>query len=89
MRKWMDKWSNAGFDAIEEILSKSPLTGKFCHGDEPGYADCFLVPQVGNARTMGAGVAAWPTVERIANACAALPAFAKAHPDTIARTLAR
>jgi maleylacetoacetate isomerase len=88
-RKWMDKWSNAGFDAIEQILATSPFTGKFCHGDQPGYADCFLVPQVGNARSMGDGVEAWPNVERIANACAALPAFEKAHPDTIARSLAR
>ena len=86
---WYNHWIAEGFAAFEALLASSADTGKFCHGDEPGYADCFLVPQVGNARTMGAGVAAWPTVERIANACAALPAFAKAHPDTIAMTLAR
>ena len=88
-RKWMDKWSNAGFDAIEKILATSPFTGKFCHGDTPGYADCFLVPQVGNARSMGDGVKQWPNVERIANTCAELPAFVASHPETIAKNLGK
>jgi maleylpyruvate isomerase len=85
MANWMAKWSNAGFDAIEAMLSGSPFTGAYCHGDTPGFADCFLVPQVGNARSMGRGVANWPTIERIANACAELPAFRRADPASLAR----
>ena len=80
MAKWMAKWSNAGFDALEAMLSSSPLTGRFCHGDTPGFAECFLVPQVGNARSMGRDVSAYPTLARIADACADLPAFQRADP---------
>ncbi len=85
MAKWIEKWSAAGFDALEALLANSPFTGRFCHGDTPGLADCFLVPQVGNARSMGNGVAAWPVVERIANACAQLPAFRRADPASLVK----
>lgn len=85
MAKWIAKWSDAGFYALEALLTDSPFTGQFCHGDSPGLADCFLVPQVGNARSMGNGVAAWPTVERIANACAELPAFRRADPANLSK----
>lgn len=82
--KWMAKWSDAGFDAIEALLAKSPMTGRFCHGGAPGFAECFLVPQVGNARAAGRSLAAYPTIERIAAACAELPAFQRADPLHVA-----
>jgi maleylpyruvate isomerase len=85
MAKWMAKWTKAGLDALEEKLRSSPLTGRFCHGDAPGYADCFVVPQVGNARSMGRGVKDWPTIERIADACLELPAFQRADPANIGK----
>lgn len=84
MNKWMAKWGDAGFDAIEALLTQSPLTGVFCHGDQPGFVDCFLVPQVANARSSGRDLAAHPTIERIAHACAGLPAFQRADPVQVA-----
>ncbi|MDB5571605.1 MAG: maleylacetoacetate isomerase [Hyphomicrobiales bacterium] len=80
MNLWMDKWSNAGFDALEAQLQASPLTGRFCHGDAPGMADACLVPQVANARLAGRDVAQWPRIAAIAAACDALDAFARARP---------
>ncbi len=69
MDAWMDKWSQAGFDALEAQLRESPQTGRFCHGDAPGMADACLVPQVANAVLAGRDMTRWPMIARIADAC--------------------
>ena len=82
MRAWRRHWITVGFDALERQLAGDARTGKFCHGDRPGVADCFLVPQIFNARrpTVGLDVAAWPTIARIFDACMREPAFEAAQP---------
>jgi maleylacetoacetate isomerase len=30
---------------LEKRLAEEQGTGRFCHGDIPGFADCVLVPQ--------------------------------------------
>ena len=85
MGKWMNKWSAAGFDAIEAMLAASPERGVFAHGDAPGYFECFLVPQVGNARSMGRDISGYALINGIADACAALPAFQRADPARFGR----
>lgn len=79
---WMDKWSKLGFRALEGLLAHEQ-TGAFCHGDTPTMADICLVPQVYNARITGRDLTPYPTVVRIADACDALAAFAKAHPQRL------
>ena len=77
---WSQHWIAEGFAAIEALLASSPDTGRFCHGDTPTLADCCLVPQVFNARRFGVDLTAYPTIAAIDAACAALDAFAAAHP---------
>jgi maleylpyruvate isomerase len=79
--QWYRHWIVEGFDALEKLLAGAPETGRFCHGDMPGLADICLVPQVNNARLAGMDIAPWPTIQRIAAACAEIPAFAAAHPS--------
>ena len=79
---WMREHMQRGLDAFEALLGR-PGTGRFCHGDAPGLADCFLIPQLYNARRWGLDPAAWPMMSRIEAACAEEPAFARAHPDRI------
>lgn len=81
--KWTQKWSSAGFVALEARLANDRRTGRYCHGDVPTMADTCLVPHVFNARAMGHDVSAFPTCLRIVDACNALPAFAAAHPDRV------
>jgi maleylacetoacetate isomerase len=50
-------------------------------GDEPSLADCCLVPQLYSARRFGVALDGLPTLLRVEAACAALPAFERAHPD--------
>lgn len=73
-------WIKEGFDTLEQILATSPRTGKFCVGGTPTMADCCLVPQVFGARRWKLEMSAYPTINRIVEACEALPAFIAAHP---------
>lgn len=77
---WYRHWVGLGLAAVEQLLADHPQTGRFCHGDTPGLADCCLLPQVFNARRYGCPLDAMPTLQRIAAACEALPAFVAALP---------
>jgi maleylacetoacetate isomerase len=79
-KEWAALWIRRGFDALERALQDDE-TGRFCHGDAPGLADCYLVPQLYNARRFGLDLTPYPTLRRIEEACAALPPFQAAHPD--------
>ncbi|SFM43302.1 maleylacetoacetate isomerase [Rugamonas rubra] len=78
--QWVVHWVGEGMAMLEAHLARDPHTGRFCHGDTPGLADCCLVPQVFNAQRFDIDMAAYPTVMRIHANCAALPAFVQAHP---------
>ncbi len=78
--QWHRHWVIAGFAALEQMLEKSSCTGTFCHGAEPTMADCFLVPQVYNARRYHLDLSPYPVIARIDAACAEHPAFIAAHP---------
>ena len=77
---WALHWMALGLCALEQHLAHEPGTGLCCHGDTPTLADCCLVPQLFNARRFGMDMAPYPTLQRIAQHCAALPAFVAAHP---------
>jgi len=79
--QWYRHWVENGLAAFERMLADSPHTGRCCHGDQPTLADICLIPQVYNARRLKADLSAMPTVVRVADYCAALPAFEAAHPD--------
>jgi maleylpyruvate isomerase len=68
-----------GLEALEVVARET--AGRFLIGDTPTIADVYLVPQLYGSRRYGADLAAFPTLRRVEEACAALPAFAAAHPD--------
>ncbi|HUH61032.1 MAG TPA: maleylacetoacetate isomerase [Candidimonas sp.] len=77
---WYRHWVAQGLSAIEIMLATHPDTGQYCHGDQPGFADACLVPQVANARRFDCDLTAMPTIVRIDAQCASLPAFQRAAP---------
>jgi len=77
---WYRHWVEDGLLAVEKLLTSSPMTGRFCHGDTPTMADLCLVPQVANGRRFKADLSACPTVMRIDAECQKLKAFADAAP---------
>jgi maleylpyruvate isomerase len=78
---WYRHWVALGFNALEAMLTQSPYTGRYCHGDTPTLADCCLIPQVTNARRYALSMAPYPTITRIDAACRTLPAFEQAAPE--------
>lgn len=79
-KAWMQHWLVDGFESMESHLARHPGTGKFCHGDMPTMADCFLVPQVFNALRVGVDLAPYQNLARIYANCIAMPAFIAAAP---------
>ena len=78
--RWYRHWVETGLEAVERALA-SPSTGRFCHGDAPGLADCLLVPQIFNAQRFECRLDHVPTVMRVFEACMQLPAFDRAQPS--------
>lgn len=78
---WFRHWVQETFVALETMLSGDRRTGRFCHGDVPGLADLCLYAQVLNNRRFQVDMSPYPTIGRIFEACAALPAFAGAAPE--------
>ena len=76
---WIAHWIGLGFEGLERMLEGS--AGRFALGDTPTLADCFIVPQVYNARRYAVDLAPYPTIARIEEACLALPAFQRASPE--------
>lgn len=79
--RWTLHWMRLGFDAMERWLADDGLSGRFCHGDAPGLADCCLIPQLYNARRFGLDLEPYPTLVQIETHCLQLPAFDAARPE--------
>jgi maleylpyruvate isomerase len=77
---WYRHWCEQGLAAVEARLARDSRSGAFCFGDTPGLADCVLIPQVFNAQRLQCDLLAMPTILRIYEACAVLPAFINAAP---------
>lgn len=78
---WFRHWVAETFGPLEEMLAGSTATGTFCHGERPGMADICLFAQVLNNRRFDVDMKAYPTINRIYDACAGAPAFLKAAPE--------
>ncbi|MES2354116.1 MAG: maleylacetoacetate isomerase [Pseudomonadota bacterium] len=77
---WYRHWVTEGLGTLETMLAASAWTGRYCHGDIPGLADIFLIPQVANAIRYQCPLDPYPTISRINEECLKLPAFANAQP---------
>jgi maleylacetoacetate isomerase len=79
--RWYRHWIVDGFAKLEAELAGARDTGRFCHGDAPGMADCCLVPQVFNARRYEFDAGRYPTIMRVFEECMKLDAFDRAQPS--------
>lgn len=76
---WYRHWLNRTFAPIEARLSQHGA-GDFLFA-EPGLFEVVLLPQVYNGERFALDFAPYPRIRRIADACLALDAFRRAHPD--------
>ena len=77
---WYRHWIADGLARFEADLANAPGTGRYCHGDAPTMADCFLVPQIFNAQRYQCDTAAYPQTMRVFAECMKLDAFDRAQP---------
>jgi maleylacetoacetate isomerase len=80
VKQWYAHWVARGFSAVEAWLSES-ASGRFCHGDSPGLADCFLLPQVYNAERFSCDLEPYPNILSITARCRTHDAFIQAEPE--------
>lgn len=78
-KAWAQRFIADGLDAVEALVRRHG--GAYCVGDAVSWADLALVPQLYNARRFGLDLDRWPRLFAVESKCAALPAFAQAHPD--------
>lgn len=76
---WVRHFVGRGLAALERAAGET--AGTFMVGEAVSFADLALVPQLYVGRRYGVALDAYPTLLRIEEACAALPAFRAAHPD--------
>ncbi|OXL23123.1 Gluthatione S-transferase [Psychrobacter sp. DAB_AL32B] len=77
---WCNRWISEGFSALEKRLAEDKNRGKFCYGDSPTFADCYLIPQVSSARRFKVDLSLYPNILDIDTHCRTLKAFADADP---------
>lgn len=77
---WYRHWCEQGLASVEQMLVRDPRVGRYCYGDTPSLADCFLIPQIANAQRLQCDLSAMPTLLNINKACLELDAFIQASP---------
>lgn len=76
--RWYRHWVETGLATVEHLLQTRPAA--FCAGDQPGLADCVLVPQIFNAKRFDCRLDHVQQVMRVFDRCMALPAFEQSQP---------
>lgn len=77
---WYRHWCEQGLAAVEDMLVNDARLGRYCYGDSPSLADCFLIPQIANAKRLQCNLTNMPTLLRINDACLELDSFIHASP---------
>ena len=77
---WYAHWVTEGFRAAEIFAEENTADGRFVFGKAPTLAECFLVPQMYNARRFDLPLDDFPTLVGIVDNCNELSAFKDAYP---------
>lgn len=79
IEQWAKHWTIEGLATYERLLTgRAPAP--FALGAEPGLADICIAGQTVGAQFLKLDLAPFPILDRLADRCFALPAFATSHP---------
>lgn len=79
---WYHHWLALALEALEKTLQNRREHTLYSFGEEPGWAELHLVPQLANARRFGFSLDPYPLLLEIEARCAILSAFEKARPES-------
>lgn len=77
---WYQHWCMSGLQALESRLQQRATATPFCFGDQPGLADCLLIPQVFNALRFNCDLSGLPLINGIYQQANQVAAFIQAQP---------
>lgn len=80
---WYRHWIETGLQVVEAKIVRNQRAGQFCLADEPSVADCFLVPQIVNAKRFNCDLTSVPRLMEIFSACMAIEAFSTTQPSAL------
>ncbi|CAF0762854.1 unnamed protein product [Didymodactylos carnosus] len=78
-QEWASHFIGLGLDALEKELKET--AGKYCIGDHVTMADCFLIPQLYNARRFKVDMKKYPVISAIEKELNKLDAVKISHPS--------
>jgi len=76
---WCHHWISLGLESFEKLVQTKH--GRFCFGDTPTAADCFLIPQVYNANRFAVDISQYPIISQINESFLEIEEAQMAHPD--------
>ena len=79
VQEWARHWIATGLESLEAMLADQDTP--FLFTDSPSAAECFLIPQLYNARRFGVDLSALPRLCAVEAECQRLPAFQSAKPE--------
>lgn len=71
----------AAFEAMMEGDAREGVVGRFAYGDAPTAADCYLVPQLYNAKRFSLDLAAYPRLAAAGDELLAMDGIRRAMPE--------
>lgn len=80
-QKWYRHWVAVGLSSLETALERRREQWPFCFGEQPGWADLHLVPQMRNARRFECDLEPYPRLRAVDDRCVGLDVFRRAHPQ--------
>jgi maleylacetoacetate isomerase len=83
-KEWIGHFIAKGLAAFEELMAshaKRGVKGRFAYGDTLSMADCYLLPQIYNARRYDVDLAPFPRVAAAAEAIGGTDAARAAAPE--------
>ena len=78
---WTGHWMGEGLATLEALLGRRPQAWPFCFGEQAGWADLYLIPQLRTARRLGTDLAPYPLLLDVEARCIDHDAFRRARPE--------
>lgn len=79
VQEWARHWITTGLESLEAMVAEQDTS--FLFTDTPSAAECFLIPQLYNARRFGVDLSPLPRLCSVEANCQALAAFEAAKPE--------